>query len=55
MEEVKEAREIIALVTESTIVSTPSEVLEPLRPMLEEFRDIMHEEMPEGLPPIRDI
>jgi len=26
-----------------------------MRPMLEEFQDIMPEEMPEGLPPIRDI
>jgi hypothetical protein len=55
MNEVKKAREIIALVIEGTTASTSQEVPELLRPILEEFRDIMLEEMPEGLPPMRDI
>jgi len=55
IEEVKEARDIIALVTEGTPSSVSQEVPEIMRPMLEEFQDIMPEEMPEGLPPMRDI
>jgi hypothetical protein len=55
MEEVKNTREIIALVTEGTTSPSSQEILEPLPPMLEEFRDIMPNEMPEGLPPRRDI
>lgn len=55
MEEVRGAREIIALVTEGAMVCTTQEALEILQPMLEEFRDIMPEEMPEGLPLMRDI
>jgi hypothetical protein len=37
------------------MVCTSQEALKILRPMLEEFGDIMPEEMPEGLPPMRDI
>jgi hypothetical protein len=53
--EVKEARDIMALVTEGTLGSISQEVLEIMQPILEEFRDIMPEEMLEGLPPMRDI
>jgi hypothetical protein len=42
-------------VTEGTPNSISQKVLEIMRPMLEEFQDIMPEEMPEGLPPMRDI
>jgi hypothetical protein len=55
IEEVKEARYIIALVTEGTPGFVSQEVSEIMRLMLEEFQDIMPEEMPEGLPPMRDI
>ncbi|XP_059436104.1 uncharacterized protein LOC132169032 [Corylus avellana] len=55
IEEVKEAQDIIALVTEGTPGSISQEVPEIMRLMLEEFQDIMSKEMPEGLPPMRDI
>ncbi|XP_059428546.1 uncharacterized protein LOC132162315 [Corylus avellana] len=55
IEEVKEAQDIIALVTEGTPGSVSQEVPEIMRLMLEEFQDIMPKEMPEGLPPMRDI
>ncbi|XP_059429202.1 uncharacterized protein LOC132163019 [Corylus avellana] len=55
IEEVKEARDIIALVTKGTPGSVSQEVPEIMRLMLEEFQDIMPEEMPEGLLPMRDI
>jgi hypothetical protein len=55
IEEVKEARDIVALVTEGTPSSVSQKVPEIIRPMLEEFQDIMPEKMPEGLPPMRDI
>jgi hypothetical protein len=42
-------------VTKGTPGSVSQEVLEIMQPILEEFRDIMLEEMPEGLPPMRDI
>jgi len=47
IEEVKEARYIIALVTEGTPGFVSQEVSEIMRLMLEEFQDIMPEEMPE--------
>jgi hypothetical protein len=55
IEEVKEARDIVALVTEGTPSFISQEVPEIMRPMLDEFQDIMPEEMPEGLLPMRDI
>lgn len=55
IEEVKEAQDIVALVTEGTPSSVSQEVPEIMRPMLEEFQDIMPEKMPQGLPPMRDI
>jgi hypothetical protein len=55
IEEVKEAWDIIALVTEGTPNSILQKVLKIMRPMLEEFQDIMLEEMLEWLPPMRDI
>ena len=55
MEEVKEAWDIIALVTKGTTLAVEKEVPKMMWSMLEEFWDIMPEEMPEGLPPIRDI
>jgi hypothetical protein len=55
IEEVKEARDIEALVTEGTSSSALQEVPEIMRLMLEEFQDIMPKEMPKGLPPMRDI
>jgi hypothetical protein len=54
IEEVKKAQDIIALVTEGTPGSV-SQVPEIMRSMLEEFQDIILEEMPKGLLPMRDI
>jgi hypothetical protein len=42
-------------VTEGTPSFISQEVPEIMRPMLDEFQDIMPEEMPEGLLPMRDI
>jgi hypothetical protein len=42
-------------VIEGTPGFVSQEVLEGMRLMLEEFQDIMPEEMPEGLLPMRDI
>jgi hypothetical protein len=44
--EVKEAQDIIASVTKGTPDSISQEVPEIMRPMLEEFQDIMPKEMP---------
>jgi hypothetical protein len=43
------------LVTKGTPGSVSQEIPKTMRSMLEEFQDIMPTEMPEGLPPMRDI
>jgi len=32
-----------------------AEIPEKMRPLLEEFNGVVHDELPEGLPPMRDI
>jgi len=36
-------------------VTPPAEIPEKMRPLLEEFKKVMHDELLEGLPPMRDI
>jgi hypothetical protein len=55
LEEAKDAREIFALVLGKVNSPNIQALPEPVRLMLEEFRDITPEEMPAVLPPMRDI
>jgi len=36
-------------------VAPSIEVSEKIKPMLEEFKEVVHDELPEGLPPMKDI
>ena len=36
-------------------VASPIEVFEKMKPNLEEFKRVIHDELREGLPPMRDI
>jgi hypothetical protein len=55
LEEVKEAREILALIPGKPTPLTMPVIPKPIREMLDEFRDITLDETPEGLLPIRNI
>jgi hypothetical protein len=55
LKEIKEALEILALVPEEITSSTTQVIPKSMRVTLKEFRDIIPNEMPEGLPPMRDI
>jgi hypothetical protein len=55
LEEVKGAREILALVPGEISSPTIQAIPKLVRLMLEEFRDITSEEVPAFLPPMRDI
>jgi len=50
----KETKQQFALVVKEEI-NPPIEVLEKMKPMLEEFQRIVHDELPDELPPMRDI
>ena len=51
--ESKETKQRFELVVEE--VTPPVELLKSMRPLLEEFKRVMHDELPEELPPMRDI
>jgi len=36
-------------------VIPPAKISEKMRPLLEKFKGVVHDELPKGLPPIRDI
>ena len=36
-------------------VISPAEIPKKIRPLLEEFKGVVHDELAEGLPPMRDI
>jgi len=36
-------------------VTPPAEIFKKMRPLLEEFKGVVHDEFPEGLQPMRDI
>ncbi|KAK0599779.1 hypothetical protein LWI29_008538 [Acer saccharum] len=56
--DVKGAHEVFALVVKALVVEgkeTPVvDVPEKIRPLLEQFRDITSEDLPDNLPPLRD-
>src|SRR4051812_841847 len=56
--EFKDSRQIYALVMRQILVAEDEGIQEhpeALQPLLAEFRDILLEELPAGLPPMRDI
>ena len=52
--ESKETKQKFTLVVKEE-VTTPAEILKKMRPLLEEFKGVVHDELPEGLQPMRDI
>ena len=54
MIESKETKQRFALVVKEE-VTPPVEMPKKMRPLFEEFKGVVHDELPEGLPPIRDI
>jgi len=52
--ESKETKQKFALVVKEE-VTPPAEIPKKMRPLLEEFKGVMHDELPEGLQPMRDI
>ena len=52
--ESKETKQQFSLVVKEKVGAT-IEVPEKMKPMLEEFQRIVHDELPNELPPIRDI
>ena len=52
--ESKETKQRFALVVKEK-VTPPAEISENIRPFLKEFKGVVHDELPEGLPPMRDI
>ena len=52
--ELKETKQSFALIVKE-VVAPSIEVSEKIKLMLEEFKRIVHNELPEGLPPTRDI
>jgi hypothetical protein len=52
--ESKETKEKFALVIKEEVMP-PSDIPEEMTPLLEEFRKIMSDDLPDGLPPMRDI
>ncbi|XP_039120519.1 uncharacterized protein LOC120256922 [Dioscorea cayenensis subsp. rotundata] len=53
-QETKQATFVLAMVSRG-FLNTVNEVPQSLRSLLEEFQDLMPEELPTGLPPLRDI
>ena len=35
------------------VVTLPAKILKNMRPLLKEFKEVVHNELPEGLPPMR--
>ena len=56
--EIKGAPEVYALVVKALVVEeekAPATVLEKIKPLIEQFRDITSEDLPNNLPPLRDV
>ena len=54
MAESKETKQIFALVTKEEVIPSIEDP-EKLKPRLGEFKRIVHDEIPDELPPMRDI
>ena len=52
--ESKETKQIFALVVKEEATAS-IEVPEKIKSILEEFKEAVHDELPEGLPPMRNI
>ncbi|MGV7343488.1 hypothetical protein PJI17_32840, partial [Mycobacterium kansasii] len=54
MEESKETGEVYAVVVKGE-EEEPSNIPPSLKPLLNEFKEVWPEDLPDGLPPMRDI
>jgi len=52
--ESKETKQKFALVVKEE-VTPPADIPKKMRPLLEEFKGVVHDDVPEGLQPVRDI
>ncbi|GFY89631.1 hypothetical protein Acr_06g0015710 [Actinidia rufa] len=53
--EARESKQIFAMVLTEEAPKTPSEVPVAVQPLIKEFQDLFPDELPAGLPPMRDI
>lgn len=57
--EVKEIGQIYVLIVKQILMNEPEkkveEQLELIRPLLQEFKELLGKDTPDGLPPVRDI